>query len=177
MRRLFQTATVMSAALCFATLGLWVHSLRGAAWVRHGLPGGNDGTMVVHFASSCHCRFMIGRRRIAETSDTAPDGIGIGATLDYENTTLGPSATGVFFFGESGRNSFFFISRPSVLSVAVPHWAVALATLALPAAWSIARLRRLRQHRAGCCAICGYDLRSTPNRCPECGTMVGRDQP
>src|SRR5688500_9966483 len=50
----------------------------------------------------------------------------------------------------------------------VPLWAVALASLPLPIV-RIARWRRRRgRQRGGLCPACGYDLRATPGRCPEC---------
>jgi len=54
-------------------------------------------------------------------------------------------------------------------------WALpCLAFAALPT-WYFLRQRRVRRRlnrlRSGLCSTCGYDLRSTPTRCPECGTM------
>jgi hypothetical protein len=51
----------------------------------------------------------------------------------------------------------------------VPAWFLATA-MALPPVVLIWRWNRSRVH-AGCCRICGYDLRATPDRCPECGTI------
>ena len=53
-----------------------------------------------------------------------------------------------------------------VSHVAVPFWALILTIIAMPAG-RVAR--RLRRRPAGRCRGCGYDLRATPDRCPECG--------
>lgn len=55
-------------------------------------------------------------------------------------------------------------------AVSVPHWIIAAALALLPAAKLMTITLRRRRKRAGLCVVCGYDLRASPDRCPECGT-------
>jgi hypothetical protein len=77
-----------------------------------------------------------------------------------------------------GFRQFKFDMRPEPpyvyrsWTVGVPHWFIILITGPLPLR-RLLRIRRRRQRRKrGLCVNCGYDLRASPDRCPECGTPV-----
>ena len=59
----------------------------------------------------------------------------------------------------------------SELDFTVPMWAITLATAA-PFAWWVWRKRTA--FPPGACPKCGYDLRASPERCPECGAVVAQ---
>jgi len=81
------------------------------------------------------------------------------------------------------RSSLSLDARQSLFGMKIPY-AVSQGLLCLEMAGIplfalmlpilvIIGLMRLRRHAApaGVCKVCGYDLRATPARCPECGTV------
>jgi len=57
-------------------------------------------------------------------------------------------------------------------SVAIRCWALAVVLSILPAVWLRTAHGQRRLALQGRCIACGYDLRATPDRCPECGAAV-----
>jgi hypothetical protein len=58
----------------------------------------------------------------------------------------------------------------------IPYWPFAVAAGVLPLAHArgVERRRFIAEFRRnrGLCPVCAYDLRATPDRCPECGTEI-----
>ena len=74
------------------------------------------------------------------------------------------------------RHATEVVTRPTLRGAhrgtRIPYWALAVAIALLPLAWNRRlrggrrRARRLGRNR---CPACDYDLRASPERCPECG--------
>ena len=72
-----------------------------------------------------------------------------------------PLATGFRFRFTRG-----IVARNNFLSAGIlPSWSIAIVLLALRWAIGVKKRRRI----PGTCFHCGYDLRATPECCPECG--------
>lgn len=76
----------------------------------------------------------------------------------------------------NGYYSFPWSSR----GITMPDWFILMIGAAYPAT-RVSRLlstaRRRRRFQLGLCVRCGYDLRATPDHCPECGLAVADHPP
>lgn len=79
-----------------------------------------------------------------------------------------------WWHGLSESDNFNY-PRPS-RAVYFPTWVVVVVTGILPAVALCRIVCWHRRTRAGRCRRCGYDLRATPDRCPECGLVPKASQ-
>ena len=81
-----------------------------------------------------------------------------------------PAILGIYFGPVANPNA----ARTFIMLF--PYWLLFMITAAWPATslWRRVAARRLREwkRRHRICLRCGYDLRATPDRCPECGAVL-----
>jgi hypothetical protein len=100
-----------------------------------------------------------------DDSAAYPDWSGSPGRRRWAGFGLGSSVTGTPA-GMRGRYS------EAACGVVVPYWAVCAMPAVVPAVRLAHTLRRRRRRSLGLCPSCGYNLRATPDRCPECGTAA-----
>jgi hypothetical protein len=171
LRIIFNDAMWFSLILCVAAALLWARSERVQDLV---LIRPKDAPYMQYA-----CNAYAGRLSLFVTESETPMP---GPTIEHAATEMKPEDASAFrdleddytwhgFVWHRGKPGDMPSGEPPLRCfVCVPFWAVALIAGVLPGAWFYRRLTRVR-HLPGRCRACGYDLRATPDRCPECGTV------
>ena len=180
-RRLFAILATMSLVMCIATCALWERSYWRCdrlQWVDHPSVQGN-GRWVLFFAGNgkllfwmdSDCNWSIPHR---DRSKLLLDHHSSSFVMEcYCRQVLSPNnppphqchILGLFirWGGVDSPND-----PETREAVVCPLWIIFATTFFLPTIWLLKKLSR-RGFRPSFCRKCGYDLRATPDRCPECG--------
>jgi hypothetical protein len=154
-RRLLNLLAILSALLCVIVVVLWVRSYLPEQF--H--PRSYKGRILLIFAAKQHVHLFSSDDRNYPLDETIRQ--------IYSYTSGDPGAVQ---FGFAGFEVALSDREYGFWFFAVPHWAIAV-PLAAAAGWGWwAGRRRSRREKAGRCLRCGYDLRASGERCPECGT-------
>ena len=172
MPRLRKIATYLSLALCVITAALWARArttwkndvlkynsrpreVFGQTRLRFGnTPFGIDvSRMRQRDLESAPGWFFVSVR------STIADADSVGEHYQNLNGARVVSVAGLWWVSFEGPSISFH-------SALIPHWQLVVLTAAAPVVRLVRSLRRPR----GLCRSCGYDLRASPDRCPECGT-------
>jgi hypothetical protein len=189
--RLLKLLTLLSLLLCVATVALWVRSYIRADFVWWHDYLSDDGQSLRHrhstVASGNGGVWLLRQTITLSGADYATSASAVRAAYPPGNPSLrwDPSRNLNQLRPDPGawsgfQHTTFIQNAPGAPSqqrtIRVPFWAFAAATAA-PPLWRVALFRRHQRRRrlaAGLCPRCGYDLRATPERCPECGTVAGK---
>ena len=184
-RRALNVLSAVSLLLCITTAVVWAAGIGiHTSWVLgHPLPH-NWGWMAGTVQNNRPTQFMIGIYKSPPTPFVGPKFPLNGnpspaflAWLARFGTVLGFNQFGFaavrfpFIYGSPAGN---IILTRTGWCIFIPRYALVAAFAIAPAIWCF-QTRRLiatnRRRKEGQCLACGYDLRATPDRCPECGEV------
>lgn len=156
---------ILSFTLALIVLGAWVWTLHHIVLVTY--PYGKTQVVLLHFACGImgfehRDNYPFERDMEVRTLSTITYRPSEAAVVDHYQTQ--PS----FTFWD------YLYGTDYSWSITFPFW-LPFAVLILPPTTITARhllKRRHQRHHKGLCPYCGYDLRASPHRCPECGTPI-----
>ena len=180
-RRLLNLMTALSLLLCTAVVALWVRSYRVRDDYRRDSQVRRNNGWRVHAwtisSSRGRVQFLLFHQDFPNPTFPKPplgDFVGIARSEWTSGRPLPlyerPDPLTRFFdcYYAPIHKGTSYIGGPAVcFSHGVP-----VALVVPVGAGPLYRAVRPRRVRRGLCRRCGYDLRATPDRCPECGTLA-----
>lgn len=157
-RRLFNLTAVVSLVFCAGMVALWVRS----AFRHDSFDRTKDSTILAVES----LRGQIAFRRIWM------GGLADRTSWRSSPVTKRDHAVGVLGFSwvDSGTDGTGRgLPASNWIVIAAPHWLFVVMGLVLPAAVIRRRMKFGKSAGSRVCGRCGYDVRATPDRCPECG--------
>ena len=171
--RAFNFASGVSLALCVATAVMWVRSAgrtEHLQWNRAWVP--KPGVLELRLLNIRTGRGIayVGWHVSRDSASNFQRGWN---DLEYSQLTEAARANvHPFWQRRFGYDHVSMYAGSHSYIVAAPH-AIWASVAAIPAAAAVAhRMRTRRRRGTRLCPTCGYDLRATPERCPECGTSA-----
>lgn len=175
-RRLLTISVAASSLLCVATCALWARSY----WVVDSIEVSDRGPMddsqgawrLYTYTQSIDGRisFFYQHLTIADP-DAARFLLADPCAQPVHTRRADRAATGLYQRWPHERAGFSASNQGDLTIVSFPHGALAGVVAILPLIFVAHMARRRRQLRqSGCCSVCGYDLRASLERCPECGS-------
>ena len=170
-RHLSAIASALSLALCIGVMLLWGRSYDVADTVAYWrrVPSGKSAWMLSTYDGHVVVRrfgFVSGSWGSGKWASDKAGWMFETRPLDWP---IWPQA-GAREPGGKYEMGFGLLRQPEQRAVAFPFWFACLVLLVLPIRRANRWARGRRWARAGRCSGCGYDLRASPDKCPECGT-------
>jgi hypothetical protein len=176
-RHLFTFCSAVSLLLCVGACVLWVRSYRSSDWICGNWQDVSSGECTGIGAATVRGVFLAYYTHHLGGFSGGPSDYQYNVQPVNERGIGGirppmlppPDTRGGFGFRrdfETWRNGSVY----GAVRAQVPAWLPAL-LFAVPPAVAARRILK-RRPQAGVCVNCGYDLRATPDRCPECGTTT-----
>jgi hypothetical protein len=163
-RILLKTAAALSLLLCLAAARDWVNSY-GHYWFIWDDRGRGTGLGIMSDVGGIYvCRSVVLHAPLNRgiVHGYYPNDVPAVSTIELNSGLSVRRWMPVRLFKSDDANYRFQY-------VVIPHW-IAVTLFAIPPLLRVRAWRRdRRQTIVGTCAKCGYDLRATPARCPECG--------
>jgi len=176
-RIIFNALTALSLLLCMVTAGLWARSMSTGdrfGWTK---VSGDAGRRSEVLSALGWLQFSQDTAADPFISAGYPDSLGAG--WEHGDPVWITHAMDAYAGGISSPLREWDYGAVQIeawnngcLRVRVRDWLLVLVTPLLPIARIFPRIRLLRRRRFGLCPTCNYDLRATPDRCPECGHLA-----